>query len=291
MSRVFVLGNASLDTILRVQRLPQPGETLIASAITRTPGGKGFNQAAVIARAGVPTHFCAALGNEPEAERIWVAAHAEHFAALHFIDVGQPTDLSTILVAPDAENVIISTGACAEALSPATADDFVNPMTEDDILLVQGNLSEVATRAAAQNSVRVVFNAAPLRWPPEHVIAHCNVVIANQIEAEQITGLSNPAQAAQALGAPINIVTLGAKGCIVADATGLTAYPAVKTQAIDTTGAGDTFTAVFTAALARRLPIARAIEAAQYAAALTVERAGCYAALPTKDELEIILAK
>jgi ribokinase len=291
MSSVYVLGNASLDISLRVPRLPMPGETLMAHGITRAPGGKGLNQAVVVARADVPTHFCAAIGNEPEAEMIWSALAAEHLSGLQLFDGGQPTDVSTLLVDGGGENCIISTGDCADALSAEVAAEFCAPMRRDDILLVQGNLTEAATFAAVSRAGRVVMNTAPVRWTSARVFAECAVVIANRTEAAQVTGLADPTQAVQALGGAVGIVTLGPGGCLVADAAGVTHYPAVRVDAVDSTGAGDAFCGVFAAALARRLPLGRAVEVAQYAAALTVERAGCFAALPTREELAVILGQ
>lgn len=293
MSHVFVLGNASIDVTLRVPRLPRPGETLMATGIARAPGGKGLNQAVVAARAGVPVHFCAPLGAGPEAALVRQALAQETFTSLRLTEVGQHTDLSTLLVADDAESSIISTGDCAAGLSAAEAEAFVVEIGAGDILLMQGNLAEAVTLDAAllarARGARVVVNAAPLRWRYEALLPLCDVVVANEDEARSLTGRDRPAEAAMALcGTGTAIVTLGARGCIVADAGGVAHQEPVPVTAVDTTGAGDAFCGALVAAMALALP--DPVDVAQRAASLSVTRPGCFSAFPTRDELAALMA-
>jgi ribokinase len=225
-------------------------------------------------------HFCAPLGCEPEAAMIRAALAAEGFASVDLPDVGLPTDLSTLLVADDAENCIISTGDCAAALGEAHAIGFVRRMAAADWLLVQGNLSEAATFAAVSRAGHVVMNTAPLRWEARRVLARCAVVVANEGEAAAVTGCADPALAVGRLGGAVGIVTLGGRGCLVAGGGNVVAYPAVPVTAVDTTGAGDTFCGILTAMLARGARLQDAVMAAQRAASWTVGHAGCFASLP-----------
>ncbi len=281
MSRLFVLGNASIDTTLRVPRLPAPGETLMADGIVRSPGGKGFNQAVVAARCGVAVRFLAPVGDET---LIRDALTAEGIDAT-LVDVGQPTDLSTLLVAPDGENCIISTGACAFGLEVAAAEAFVSDMAPGDVLLIQGNLSLDVTLAAARRAPFVVLNTAPVRWDCAALLPLCRVVIANAGEAAEITGQTDPLAAARLLAAGgAGIVTLGAAGCVLADPAPAV-HPAEAVAVIDTTGAGDVFCGVLAAGLLRGRPLADGVAAAQRAAAITVGRAGCYPSFPSREEL------
>jgi ribokinase len=292
--RLFVLGNASIDVSLAVPRLPLPGETLMASGLTRAPGGKGLNQAVVAARCGIPVHFCAPLGAEAEADGVRAALARENFAALDLVDTGRPTDLSTLLVGPDGENCIVSTGDGAFSLDETRAAAFVAGMGARDILLLQGNLTEAASVAAARVAPCVIFNTAPLRWPTERLLALCRVIIANEVEAAEITDVADPRVAARRLAEATRggwaVVTIGGRGCVVAGAGGEASVSAPRVAAVDTTGAGDTFCGALAAALARDVARDAAIAAAQAAAALSVTRAGCFAALPTAGELAAIFA-
>ena len=285
MSRVFVLGNASIDVTLNVPRLPAAGETLMASGIARAPGGKGLNQAVVAARAGAVVHFRAPVGREPETAMLHAALALEPFASVRLIESTYPTDLSTLIVAADGENIIISSGDCADGLTVDDARAFVAALRDDDWLLVQGNLTEAATWAAVSRARNVVFNTAPIRWQSPRLLAAATVVVANQGEALTITGHADPAIAAAALGGKAGIVTLGAAGCVLSDAGRIAHFPAPRVAAIDSTGAGDIFCGVLTACLAASLSMDLAIGQAQSAAALAVSRAGCFAALPSIAEL------
>ncbi len=281
--RLFVLGNASIDTTLRVPRLPLPGETLMATGIQRAPGGKGLNQAVAAARAGAEVHFCAALGPEPEADLIRTALAAEPLASLHLIDVGRPTDLSSLMVAPGGENCIVSTGACCDALPLEAAHAFLAPLRPDDILLVQGNLTAPVTAWAVARAARAIVNTAPIRWDMRAVLAGAWLAIANRVEAQELTSTTDPAR----LGATIGIVTAGAEGCFTSGPDGTRHLPAPVVPVVDTTGAGDVFCGVLAARLAQGAALPSALDAAQYAAALSVTRPGCFAAIPTATELRL----
>ena len=292
MNRVLVLGNAGTDLLLTVPRLPHPGETLMAQRRTRAPGGKGLNQAVVAARAGAPVAFRAAIGDDPDGRFVAGVLAAEGFASLELIHTPHATDLSVILVGADAENSIVSTGSCADALDAAMAAEFAAGARSGDVILLQGNLSQVATlaavRAARQQGARVLLNLAPLRWPAAAVLAHCDIVIANAHETTETTGCADPMDAVgrlRALGPALAMVTLGAAGCVCAGIGGLRAWPSEPAQVVDTTGAGDTFCGVLAAALMLGSDLSDAVTAAQRAAAITVSRQGAFAALPWQAEL------
>ena len=286
--RIFVLGNASIDTTLRVPRLPAPGETLMATGIQRSPGGKGLNQAVVAARCGAEVRFLAPLGTEPETVLIRAAVAAEGLHAI-WAETGAPTDLSSLMVAPDGENCIVSTGACCDSLGHDAAQHFVAAMLPADLLLMQGNLRHDVTLAAAQAArslgARVMLNTAPLRWSYASLLPLCDLVVANRFESGTITGLAEPHRAAEALAqGGAAIVTLGAGGCLLADPIPRH-FPAEPVQPIDTTGAGDVFCGTLAAAWSQGRPLPDAIRAAQRAAAISVTREGCFASFPTRADL------
>jgi len=288
MSRLFVLGNASLDTTLFVPRLPAAGETLMATGMLRAPGGKGLNQAVVAARTGAAVRFLAALGDEPEMALVRDAVAAEGLQS-EWVATGAASDLSSLMVAADGENCIVSTGACCDSLGEAEALGFVAGMAAGDVLLMQGNLrlavTLAAARAARARGGRVMVNTAPLRWDFSELLPLCALVVANRLEARAITGLSDAGAAAAALGrGGVGVVTLGGAGCVVADPT-VRAYPAVAVDVVDTTGAGDVFCGVLAALWARGLAVGDAAGPAQRAAALSVGRAGCFGSFPTPAEM------
>jgi len=287
---VFVLGNAGVDLSLTLARLVRPGETAVASGGARAPGGKGLNQAVAAARAGGRVRFCAPVGEDAEADFVARTLAAEPLAGLRLLRRAEPTDISVVMVAADGENSIVSLCRCADTLNEAAAAAFAGEAAPADWLLMQGNLTAAATLAAMRAARGpVMLNAAPLRWPVAPVLPFCAVAVANRGEAEAITGFADPGSAAlwmQAQGCGAAVVTLGAEGCVWADADGLHRLPAAAAvRPVDTTGAGDTFCGVLAARLASGQALPDALAAAQRAAALSVTRFGAYAALPTAAEL------
>ncbi len=296
MNRLLVLGNAGLDISLPVPCLPQAGETLVGGPRSSAPGGKGLNQAVVAARTGLaPVCFHAPLGHDAEADLIETRLRQEGFTALELPRCPGPSDLSVLLVSPDAENCIVTSGACAAGLPASDAARFASGARPGDWLLLQGNLTASATMAALLAAkaagARTMLNTAPLLWDAVPMLPHCSVVVANAIEARQLTGQDGPAAAAalHAAGVALAIVTLGSAGCVAAGPDGGRHYPARPVQAVDSSGAGDTFCGVLAAMLAGGRGAPQAIACAQHAAALTVGRQGAFAALPTTAELRALL--
>jgi ribokinase len=284
--RVVVIGNAGLDLRLAVPRLPLPGETLIGSAGTRTPGGKGLNQAVVAARCGAEVRFCAPLGGDPaEADEVERHLRSEGFAELLLPRLPHATDFSLLMVLPDGENSIVSTSTCSLALAREQAEPALRSLGERDIVLLQGNLSLDTTAfilaAAQRQKAMTVFNPAPF-WPgAEKLLGLCGLVIANRVEAESLAG------SLQAAGAAV--ITLGPDGCLLIERERRRSFPAETVTAVDTTGCGDTFCGVMAAALAHGFTIDEAIGVAQKAAALTATRPGAFEALPSREELGALL--
>jgi ribokinase len=298
MSRLLVLGNAGLDFSLPVPRMPRPGETLVGGERRVAPGGKGLNQAVVACRTGLlPVDFLAPLGRDPEAAMVEAVLQAEGFAVLTLPRPGPATDCSVLLVQPDGENSIVTSGACAAALGAEAAASAVTALPPDAWLLLQGNLTAEATRAALRTAaaagIQAVLNPAPLFWDMRAMLPDCMVVIANAGEALELTGAEGEA-AALALhraGPWLAIVTLGAAGCVIATAGSVRHFSAPAVAAVDSTGAGDTFCGVCAAMLALGAPVDAVITAAQQAACLTVQRPGAFAALPDAAELQAILRR
>jgi len=284
--RVVVIGNAGLDLRLAVPRLPQPGETLIGSNGTRAPGGKGLNQAVVVARCGVEVRFCAPLGSDrAQADEVERHLAGEGFARLILPRLPHATDFSLLMVLPNGENSIVSTSTCSLALTRAEAEPALQGLRDGDVVLVQGNLSLDTTGfvldSARRQGATTLFNPAPF-WPgAEKLVSHASLVIANRVEADALGAAPHKAKAA--------ITTLGGEGCLLIEGGQRRPFAAEAVAAVDTTGCGDAFCGVMAAALARGFALDQAIAAAQKAAALTAMRPGAFAALPSRAELAAIL--
>ncbi|MCY0386603.1 PfkB family carbohydrate kinase [Robbsia sp. Bb-Pol-6] len=292
MTRVFVVGNAVSDVTLKVRRFPRPGESVLAESIVRAPGGKGLNQAVAAQRAGASVVFVSALGTDATASEIENALRREGFADLRLLKPVHDTDVSILTVTVDGENAIVTTVACTQASRPENLTALLYDLRRDDYVLMQGNLSMRTTHAvvdfARARGAKIVINAAPWHWDGTAILEKCEGVIANEGEMCEIHGPGDVQGSAAWLrgrGPRWVIVTLGANGCLVSSESGTLPVAGHPASVTDTSGAGDVFSGVLVASLARGRSLTDAIHAGQKAAAIAVARAGTYAAIPSIEEM------
>jgi ribokinase len=290
MSRVLVLGNATLDVIQRVERLPAPGETVLALSTARCAGGKGLNQAVAASRTGAPTMLIAPIGQDADAAFIANSVKDEADLAVNWLACDAPTDLSAIWVASGGENVIVSSADCARSVTPEQARNLCGTLAAGDVLLMQGNLTADATRAAAQTAqargATRVLNTAPIAWGMEEVLRLFDIVIANEGEAALLTaGSPSPAASLRADGVRTAIITLGARGALILDDGIETLIGAPRVTAIDTAGAGDVFVGTLAGLLANGASLSKAVTTAVAAASLSVTRPNTTPSFPSRAEI------
>jgi sugar/nucleoside kinase (ribokinase family) len=308
MARLVFAGEAIVDIAMRVPRLPERGGDVLATGSTVTVGG-GFNVMAAAARQGLPVTYAGGHGTGPWGDLVRAALAAEGIAAAREPDPHRDTGFDVALVQPDAERAFV-THLGAETLHDAGSWD-ATALEPGDFAYISGYglvpaqsgpvLADWA--AALPGDVTLFLDPGPLAADiPEpvlgQVLARVDWVSGNAREATLITGAGDPAQAARQLrgrAARASILVRdGANGCLLAaridpDATlaptAVTRIPAPKVAAVDTTGAGDTHSGVFLAALAEGLSPARAARRANAAAALSVTRHGP-ATSPARAELD-----
>jgi ribokinase len=290
MTRVVVIGNATVDIIQRVERFPLPGETLLCDAMVVCAGGKGLNQAIASARTGTPTLLRAPASADANGDLLARAVAAEAGLDADWLATAPPTDISTIWIDADGENVIVSSVAAAAAMEPAHAIAACAALGDGDVLLVQGNLSEATTAAAigrAQaNGARIVLNTAPMRPWMGSLLAAVDVVVANGLEAAQLAGNASDSEAALLVaGAGAVVVSRGRGGAVLATDRGRWVVAATAVAAVDTAGAGDVMTGTLAGLLAQGVGIAAALEVAVAAASLSVTRSGTTASFPSRAEI------
>lgn len=296
--RIHVIGNAAFDEALAVTEWPRPGASILGRPLMAGPGGKGLNQAVVLGRAGLATRFVSGVGADARGEAIRHALATEPLELGLMTMPGRASDLSIVLTGADGENCIVTTTECAGALSPEQVCAALVLGRPGDALVLQGNLTEAATRAALESAgargMLRVMNPSPLRSWQRAMLPLCEQVFVNTDEALALTGLTGAAAAAALRTAGVDTVvhTLGAAGALVSGPGGVSTVPAEAALVRDTTGAGDAFLgAVLAAAFARGGAIdAVALRAGTRASAITITRAGAYPALPSVTELNAILA-
>lgn len=292
MGQVIVLGSLNRDLVLHVDRLPGPGETLTAAGSTEQAGGKGANQAAAAARAGADVRMIGAVGDDPAASVVLDPLRREGLdvsAVRAVADV--PTGLAVVSVAADGENTIVVV-AGANGLVDAHDVAATRP-GRDDVLLCQLEVPLAAVAAAASQAraagALVVLNAAPADPAAASILGDVDVLVVNQHEARLLAGHHQALEAARLLSVEhslVCVVTLGADGAVAFQPDGETlSVPAVPVTAVDTTGAGDTFSGYLAAGLGDREGLAVALTDAVAAGAVAVTRLGALDAVPYRTEL------
>ncbi|MFC5568577.1 ribokinase [Lysobacter yangpyeongensis] len=289
---VLVAGSANLDFVVRAPHIPAPGETVLGSDFSTFPGGKGANQAVACARAGgVRTRMLLALGNDAYALPLEHSLREAGVEA-HIVRTGEPTGVAFICVSDEAENAITVAPGANSQLRPEHLPDLAG--VTHLLLQLETPLDPVLAwaQAARAAGVRVVLNAAPAQALPQTLLESVDVLIANEGELAAVTGVEDDMAAAVArLGRVDVIVTLGARGSCAHTQGGWVLQPAFEVDAVDTTGAGDTYCGAFVAALAAGDTFAEAMRRAAAASALACTRMGAQASIPARAEVELMLAQ
>lgn len=300
--RIVVVGSANTDLVVEAPRIPAPGETVLGGALITVGGGKGANQAVAAARLGAIVTFVARVGDDAFGERTRAGLSGEGIDTSHVsVTPGVASGVALITVAAQTgENAItVAPGANAH-LSPEDVEAAAPAFDAANAVVISLEVPQGAVgRAAEMGSARripVILNPAPARPLPPDLLAGVTVLTPNEREARQLLGRADeeemPALAADllSLGVYAAVVTLGAAGALVVTPDGAERVPAFPVQPLDTTAAGDCFTAALAVEFAAGRSLRDAVRFAHAAAALSVTRRGAQPALPTRSEVEAFVA-
>jgi ribokinase len=276
VARVAIVGSYGVGLTVELDRVPDAGETVIGRAFRRDHGGKGSNQAVGCARLGAHVDFLTAVGDDEFGQGA-AALWAEEGVDADAVTASAATMTAPILVEPSGVNrIIVVPGALAE-LSRAHVDAFADRIAAADVCLVQLEIpvdtALYALDVARRAGIRTILNPAPA--PAEPIAPQVDYLTPNETEAAAVRDANGTL-----------VLTLGEQGAQVGEQR----VPAFPAKAIDTTGAGDAFTAAFAVALAEGLSDLEAVRWGCAAGAHMVEHPGVVPGLPTRAELEARLA-
>ena len=282
---IYNLGSINIDKTYRVPHLPGAGETLAAHELQVGLGGKGANMSVAAARGAGRVVHVGAIGPEGQ----WTVDRLLEYGVdtRHIFYSSEETGHAVIAVDDDGENQILLWPGANAALSEAHVIKVLASVEAGDYFVTQNetNLQAFAAKIAKERGATIVYAAAPFSvGAVREMLPLTDILVLNEVEAEQL---------AQAMGCPVSdlpigeiVVTLGAKGVRHFGPDGETTYPAFEVEAVDTTGAGDTFTGYLIAGLSRGQPMAQAIRLGQKAAALMVSRVGTADVIPDLKEIQ-----
>jgi ribokinase len=289
---VVVVGSVNADLVVRLSRLPSPGETVLDGTFHRGGGGKGANQASAAARLGARAVLVGRVG----ADDLGRAARVDLESAgvdVSFVAGGaEPTGVALILVDASGENLIgVASGANMEVTAGQVVDAVGSVKAGHAVVLAGLEVPDEAVLAAAKTARErgfpFVFNPAPAKPVRPELVALCDVLTPNRTEVGGL-GFASPEDLLTA-GAGAVVVTLGADGVEVhRQGRAVVVVPAFPVEVVDTTGAGDAFSGALAWALASGEPLDSAIELACAAAALSTRALGARSAQPTADEVRAL---
>ncbi len=297
LARIAVAGNINADIAYQVSRPPRPGETLLAEGLVLGPGGKAANASVALARLGAAPLLIGSVGDDPLGSFVLAALEREQVETglvIRSRDAG--TGVASVFVGPQGENAIVTHLGANLAMTPAELPGLESCGTLLMTLgLPRGVLLALVARAR-ERGMRIVVDATPLRGdPPPAELLAVDVLSANRVEAEELTGRTiDPADSdavlhacaeLRALGAAAVVLKLGRAGAVWSEGSqhGWVSAPAV--EAVDSTGAGDAFMAGLVLRLAAGATLSEAVDFACLLGALSTTGRGAQGGWTTFEDV------
>ncbi|MCI1683416.1 MAG: ribokinase [Bacteroides sp.] len=300
-NKIVVIGSTNTDMVIKVDHLPNPGETILGDHFIMNQGGKGANQAVAIARLGGDVTFICKVGNDMFGNKAIEMFRKEGIETTYAgIADQEPSGMALINVDKKGENTIVVASGANNALTPQDIENAKSVIVGGDILLMQLEIPietvEFAAKMANKHGAKVILNPAPARSLSNDLLGNLYMIIPNETEAEIFSGVKvvdwESAKAAADIisekGVEIVIITLGSRGALVKERENYYEVPASKVNALDTTAAGDTFCAAVCVAIAEGKTVLDAVKFANKSASVTVTRIGAQTSLPYRNEIDCL---
>ncbi|HOD61622.1 MAG TPA: ribokinase [Bacilli bacterium] len=299
--KILVIGSSNTDMVIKADRLPLPGETVIGGRFFMNPGGKGANQAIAAARLGGKVTLICKTGNDIFGKQSVELFKSEGINTSYlFSDAKNPSGVALITVDANGENCIVVASGANASLSPADIEIARAEVEQSNIVLMQLEIPietvEFAAAMASKKGGRVILNPAPARTLSEKLLKSLYMITPNKGEAEMLSGIKvtdwesakRAADVIRAKGVNIVVVTLGSLGALIAENNKYYQVEAYKVDAVDTTAAGDTFSGALCVALSEGKSIVDSVKFAAKASALTVTKMGAQSSIPHRTELSVL---
>ena len=296
--KAAVMGSINMDIILSARRLPEVGENVLGSTYFYAHGGKGANQAIGLSRLGASVRMIGKVGNDANGESLIKNLQKNKVDASAVSSEGSSTGLAAILIDGQGRNRIIIYEAANSEIDPSLAEK--NITEELDVLLVQFETKEDVVCAYVSEAIRkgvvTVVDCGPAKNFALEKMQGMTILSPNENETEALTGI-HPTDNEAALRASeilykralprYVVLKLGERGCSLYDGSTIKFFAPYPTMVLDTTAAGDSFTAALALEYVRSGDIERACDVANRAGAIAVSRVGAENSMPTADELMI----
>ena len=297
MSKISVLGSLNMDLVTSVDRAPNMGETVLGESFKTVCGGKGGNQAMAIARLGGNIEMLGCVGNDSYGKILKENLNNDGAKTDNIEEKEASSGIAAITVS-GGDNCIIVVKGANDLVTKEYVDTHKNVIEESDYLVMQLEIPfetvEYAMKSARESNTKVVFNPAPMDKKCISLIPYVDIFVVNEHEAGIVTGetvvTEKDAEIAikklLEIGAKTVIVTLGEKGCVYNSGNEFFHTPAVKTKAIDSTAAGDSFIGAMLVKLTEGADMKEATEFASKVSSIVVSRLGATESIPYRKDIE-----
>lgn len=289
MAKISIIGSSSMDLVVTSSKRPGAGETVLGESFTTVPGGKGANQAVAAARLGADVTMIGRVGDDHFGEQILRNFEENHVYTGYVKPVTHMESGTAHIVLAEGDNSIVVVKAANNEVTPAYVEEALDVIRSSDIVLIQQEIpSETVvyvSEICAKYQVPLLLNPAPAREVDDSVIANATYITPNEHEAAIMFKDMSLQEALRKYPNKL-FVTEGSNGVRFFDGEQEVVVPTYKVEAVDTTGAGDTFNAAFAVALAEGKSLADSVKFANRAASLSVTKFGAQGGMPTRREVE-----
>ena len=300
MNRVLVVGSSNIDTTLYVENLPNEGETISAISKVVSLGGKGLNQAIALKRALADVTFLTPLGSDLNGELVKKQLNDENLNAFIIVKENANTGSAFINVSKSGNNSIVIDGGSNSLLNVNDLKSYKDSFKDFDYLLLQNEINQEVNEYLINTfhslNKKVALNNSPIRVINKELLSKIDYLFINEIELDSIyteinsenNSLDYKTKAKSLLESGIKniVLTLGKDGAIFISKNIEVSVPSIKVNAIDSVGAGDTFTGYFLSMLSKEKSIKDALTYASVAAGLSVTKKGAIPSIPSFIEVE-----
>ncbi|MGG4220099.1 ribokinase [Paenibacillus jamilae] len=289
MAKITVIGSSSMDLVVTSSKRPGAGETVLGDSFTTVPGGKGANQAVAAARLGADVTMIGRVGDDHFGQHILRNFEENYVHISHVKPVTHMESGTAHIILAEGDNSIVVVKAANNEVTPAYVEEALDVIRSSDIVLIQQEIPAetivYVSEVCAKYQVPLLLNPAPAREVEESVIAHATYITPNEHEAAILFKDMSLQEALRKYPNKL-FVTEGSNGVRFFDGEQEVVVPTYKVEAVDTTGAGDTFNAAFAVALAEGKSVADSVKFANRAASLSVTKFGAQGGMPTRREVE-----
>jgi len=289
MIKMTVIGSSSMDLVVTASKRPKKGETILGDSFKTVPGGKGANQAVAAARLGAEVYMVGCVGSDSFGEEILNNFTSNGVITTYVEPVTHLETGTAHITLAEGDNSIIVVKGANDCITPAYIDKAIDVILKSDIVLIQQEIPEETVEYTAkvcfENNVPLLLNPAPARPISKTVIDMAAYITPNEWEASVLFENKDIHTALKDYPNKL-LITEGKNGVRYHDGDNEVLVPAFPVEAVDTTGAGDTFNAAFAVAIAEGKTIKDSIRFANRAASLSVTKFGAQGGMPTRKEVE-----